>query len=79
MLALLMVINRRSKSSSVSRRKRKNPAGNLPHAANKVRTRTSLTGMTIYQPSRISSVAMKEIANGVLMDALAQFRCGCSG
>jgi hypothetical protein len=50
MLALLMVINRRSKSSSGSRRKRKNHAGNLPHATNKARTRTSLIGMTIYQP-----------------------------
>jgi hypothetical protein len=50
MLALLMVINRRSKSCPESGFKRKNHAGKLPHAANKARTRTSLIGVTIYQP-----------------------------
>ena len=50
MLALVMVIIRRSKNSPESRRMRKNHAGKLPDAANKARTRTSLIGVTIYQP-----------------------------
>jgi hypothetical protein len=75
MLALLMVMNRRSKSSPESRRKRKNHAGKLPHAANKARTRTSLIGVTIYKPDLEPSPRGRKLSHCLIKNVTGLGRC----
>lgn len=49
-LVLFVVTNQWSKSRAESHRRRKNSAGNPLHAPKRARVRTSLIGVTIYQP-----------------------------
>lgn len=50
MVALIMITRRRSSSGSASRGRRDAHADSVRPAPKKPRTRTSLIGMTIYQP-----------------------------
>jgi hypothetical protein len=49
----------------VSRRKRETHAGNLPDASTEPRTRTSLIGMTIYQPDIEPSPRGRKLLEGL--------------